>query len=312
MNNVYTLTVNPAVDKSTKVDGIKPTKKLRCHKPVYEAGGGGINVSRVLMELGVSSKSLFMAGGPTGIHLRALLEDQGIAQQPIPIQEWTRENLAVTDTTNNQQYRFGMPGPDIDQAEWPLALDLVGEQLSKGDYLVASGSLCPGMPLNFYAQLGEVVTAASARLVLDTSGEPLITAAKNGAYLLKPNLGELATLCDEATISSMNLGCMAQKCLKMYPLEILIVSMGAKGAMLVTATETLNMAAPTVQQQSTIGAGDSMVAGLVFGLVNSWTLNEILAYGIACGTAATMTPGTQLCLKEDVAKLYSWMMSEKL
>ncbi|MBT8184186.1 MAG: 1-phosphofructokinase family hexose kinase [Eudoraea sp.] len=311
MNNVFTLTVNPAVDKSTRVEGIKPTKKLRCQKPVYEAGGGGINVSRVLMELGIISKCLFMAGGPTGVHLRALLEDQGIAQLPISIREWTRENLAVTDTTNNQQYRFGMPGPEIDQAEWPLVLDMVEEQLSNGDYLIASGSLSPGMPEDFYAQLGKVVAAASARLVLDTSGEPLIQAAKNGAYLIKPNLGELATLCGVTTISSMNLETMAKKCMKMYPLEILIVSLGAKGAMMVPATEPVHMPAPTVHQQSTIGAGDSMVAGLVCGLVNNRSLKEILTYGVACGTAATMTSGTQLCLKKDADNLYEWMISEK-
>lgn len=311
MNKVLTITVNPAIDKSTKVQGIRPGSKLRCHKPVYEAGGGGINVSIVLNRLGVSSECFFMAGGPTGIHLRRLLEHQGIPQQAIPIREWTRENLAVTDTTNNQQYRFGMPGPDIGRTEWSSVLKLMKEQLSEGDYLVASGSLSPGMPLDFYAKLSKVVTGAKARLVLDTSGDALLLAAKQGAYLLKPNLGELAGLCGVATISSINLEAMAQKCLKMYPLEILIVSLGAKGAIMITSEETVQIAAPTVHQQSTIGAGDSMVAGLVYGLVNKWSLNEILAHGVACGTAATMTPGTQLCLKKDVTKLYDWMISEQ-
>jgi hypothetical protein len=103
MKNIITLTVNPAIDKSTTVEGIKPHSKLRCTAPFFEAGGGGINVSRVIGELGGSSLCTYLAGGPTGIHLKEMLSQANILQQIIPIQDWTRENLAVTDITNNQQ-----------------------------------------------------------------------------------------------------------------------------------------------------------------------------------------------------------------
>ncbi|WP_273565701.1 1-phosphofructokinase family hexose kinase [Maribacter halichondriae] len=156
MNKIITLTINPAIDKSTAVAGIKPHSKLRCDVPIYEAGGGGINVSRVFNELGGKSLCMYLAGGPTGTHLKNLLVDLDILQQIIPIQGWVRENLAVTDTMNNQQYRFGMPGPLVAESEWQNALGKLEAILLDGDLLVASGSLCPGMPIDFYAKVSAI------------------------------------------------------------------------------------------------------------------------------------------------------------
>lgn len=150
MNKIITLTVNPAIDKSTTVAGIKPNSKLRCNTPVYEPGGGGINVSRVIQELGGTSLCMYMSGGPTGELLQQQLSDMSITQEIIPISGWVRENLAVTDTKNNAQYRFGMPGPTILENEWKKALKQVDGILSANDFLVASGSLCPGMPIIFF------------------------------------------------------------------------------------------------------------------------------------------------------------------
>ena len=141
MNKIITLTVNPAIDKSTSVSGFRPECKLRCGEPIYEAGGGGINVSKVFNELGGQSLSMYLAGGSTGKHLRKLLVQLGILQHIVPIKNWVRENLAVTDTINKRQYRFVMPGPFIADTEWKDALNKLEAILLEGDLLVASGSL---------------------------------------------------------------------------------------------------------------------------------------------------------------------------
>jgi len=307
MKKIIALTVNTAIDKRTTVEGIKPDSKLRCTVPLYEPGGGGINVSRVLNELGGTSLCMYLAGGPTGIHLRDMLVALDILQQVIPMDGWVRENISVTDTTNNQQFRFGMPGPMINESEWQNALGHLEALLLEGDVLVASGSLCPGMPIDFFAQVSEIAQKKLANYILDTSGEPLLRGAQAGAYLLKPNLGELATLCGVETITFLELESTAKTFLEKNPCEVLIVSLGAQGAMMVTGETVEYINAPIVYQKSTIGAGDSMIAGIVFALAQGKSLSEMARFGVACGTAATMTEGTQLCRKKDAEELYQWI-----
>ena len=309
MEKIITLTVNPAIDKSTKVEGIKPERKLRCDVPVFEAGGGGINVSKVLDELGGASLCMYLAGGPTGSHLKELLLQLGIRQHIIPVQGWVRENLSVTDTLNNQQYRFGMPGPEISETEWKNALAKLEAVLLHGDILVASGSLSPGIPTDFYARVAAIAQHKKTRLILDTSGEALKLGATTGAYLLKPNLGELATLCGLKTISFKDLRHVAKSFLEENPCEVMVVSLGAQGALLVQKNReaATYITAPVVPRKSTIGAGDSMVAGMAFSLAKGRTPVEMARYGVACGTAATMSEGTQLCKKKDVEALYLWL-----
>ena len=308
MNKIITLTVNPAIDKSTSVDGIRPNSKLRCNIPVYEPGGGGINVSRVIQELGGTSLCMYMAGGPTGTHLQNQLTALNIVQQVIPISGWVRENLAVTDTKNNEQYRFGMPGPIVEESEWKSALMQLDTVLSENDFLVVSGSLCPGMPVDFFAKVSKITKKNKAKYILDTSGEALIKGANEGVYLLKPNLGELATLCGINEISYVELESVAKNFLKNNPCEILVISMGPQGAMIVSNNEVNYIKAPIVFQKSTIGAGDSMVAGMVLALAQEKSISDMASYGVACGTAATMTEGTQLCKKKDVDKLNKWII----
>jgi len=309
---VITLTVDPAIDKSVNVAGIMPNTKLRCSLPTYNAGGGGINVSRALKKLGTDSLCLYLAGGPVGGHLKQLLDKKGIEQLVVPIKGLTRENLAVTDTTNNQQYRFGMPGPNVEKEEWETMLKLLEQNLQENDYLVASGKLSPGMPDDFFVQVAAVAGKKKARFVLDTSGEALIQVAKSSnIYILKPNLGELSALCGVKSISVLELESLAKKFLNEHDCEVLVVSLGPKGALLATKYEMEHIPAPTVLQKSTIGAGDSMVAGMIASLLQGRSFSEMVKYGVACGTAATMHEGTQLCDKEDADKLYEWIKRQK-
>ena len=308
MNKILTLTVNPAIDKSTSIKSLQPNSKLRCAQPQFDAGGGGINVSRVIKILEGDSTAFYLAGGPTGEHLKKLLGEKEILQEMVSMKTWTRENLSVTDSGTNLQYRFGMPGSEVSEKEWNHVLDKLETLLPNNDYLVASGSLPPGIPDDFYVKVASIAKKHHVKLILDTSGEALLKGAKSEVYLLKPNIGELAVLCGVTSISAFELESLAKDFLKNHPCEILVVSLGAKGAMLFTEKKTEHLVAPTVHQKSTIGAGDSMVAGLVLSLANKKSYLEMLAYGIACGTATTMSPGTQLCKKENVDKLYKWLL----
>ncbi|SHF29915.1 6-phosphofructokinase 2 [Arenibacter palladensis] len=307
---IVTLTLNPVIDKSVSVAGISPNTKLRCTSPTYDAGGGGINVSRALKKLGKESLCMYLAGGPTGEHLHQILDKAGINQLVVPIKGWTRDNLAVTDTTTNLQYRFGVPGPQVAKEEWETLLIELEKNLEEGDYLVASGKLPPGMPDDFYVLVAEIAKSKKVRFILDTSGEALIKATKSKVFMLKPNLGELSTLCGVTSISAMELEPLAKKFLEEHDCEILVVSLGPKGALLATKDLIEHIPAPTVLQKSTIGAGDSMVAGMVVSLLKGKTYSEMVKYGVACGTAATMHEGTQLCNKDDAENLYKWIQAQ--
>ncbi|MFC2148301.1 1-phosphofructokinase family hexose kinase [uncultured Eudoraea sp.] len=307
MNKIITLTMNPVVDKDTSVAGIVPNKKLRCKAPAYYAGGGGINVSRALKNLGFESLCMYLSGGPMGIHLQQLISNNNIEQKVVPIEGWTRENLSVTDTNTQLQYRFVVPGPIVKKEEWKGVLILLEEILQKDDFLVASGKLPPKMPTDFYVQVSKITDKKEAKLVLDTSGEALLPSMKANIFLMKPNLGELSTILHVASISAMELEPLAKRLLEEISCKVLVVSLGAKGALWATKNEIEYIPAPTVHQKSTIGAGDSMVAGMVFSLTHGKSLGEAVKYGVACGTAATLHPGTQLCNKEDADKLYEWI-----
>tara|TARA_R110002050_G_scaffold255741_2_gene394536 strand:- start:19653 stop:20588 length:936 start_codon:yes stop_codon:yes gene_type:complete len=307
---IVTLTLNPVIDKNVSVAGISPNTKLRCTAPTYDAGGGGINVSRALKKLGEKSLCMYLAGGPTGEHLRQILDKADIDQLVIPIKGWTRDNLAVTDTTTNLQYRFGVPGPQVAKEEWETLLVKLDENLENGDYLVASGKLPPGMPDDFYVLVAEIAKRKKVHFILDTSGEALLQATKSKIFMLKPNLGELSTLCGVSSISAMELEPLAKKFLKEHDCGILVVSLGPKGALLATKDLIEHIPAPTVLQKSTIGAGDSMVAGMLVGLLKGKTNSEMVKYGVACGTAATMHEGTQLCNKDDADNLYQWILGQ--
>ena len=301
--------MNPVVDKDTHVAGIVPNKKLRCASPDYFAGGGGINVSRALKKLGGESLCVYLAGGPTGDHLQQLITQENIAQEVISIEGWTRENLSVTDTNSQLHYRFGVPGPYVKKREWQRILTFLEANLEQDDFLVASGKLPPGVPTDFYVQVSKITDRNKSKFVLDTSGDALIPSMKANIYLMKPNLGELSTVMGVTSISAVELESLAKSFLEQFSCEILVVSLGAKGALWGQGDDLEHIPAPTVHQKSAIGAGDSMVAGIIHNLLKDKSLGEAIKYGVACGTAATLHPGTQLCDKEDADKLYTWVVN---
>jgi len=308
---IATLTLNPALDKSTYIDKLKPEKKLRCEEPNYEPGGGGINVSRAIKILGGESLAIYAAGGPAGNKIKELLEKEKIDQDLIQIKNPTRENLMVTENLTGSQFRFGMPGSEISKEELQKCLERIEELPDDVEYLVASGSLPPGAPDNFYGKIAKIAQDKNIKCVIDTSGNALNEAANTGVYLMKPNLRELSDLAGKDEISGMQQEEIARKIIDEGKAELLIVSLGARGAMVASKESIEYVVPPTVKQESTVGAGDSMVGGLILSLSRGDGLQDAVKWGVAAGTAATITPGTELCRKKDVEKIYKWLSDKK-
>ncbi|MGB1286686.1 MAG: 1-phosphofructokinase family hexose kinase [Aggregatilineales bacterium] len=302
MKKVVTLTLNPTIDKSSAVDNVSSEIKLRCDPPRYDPGGGGINVSRALHKVGGDSTAIYSAGGGPGNMLTQLLTDEGIRCEPVLIEGMTRENMTIFERQSGLQFRFGMPGPMMSAADWTRCTDAILAQ--NADYVVASGSLAPGIPDDYYAILTEKVRAQGGKVIIDSSGAALEAMRGAQAFLLKPNLYELEILSGEKFQGEDQLKAVSQRLIADGMAEVLVISMGAQGAMFVTADAFLQMRPPVVPIRSKVGAGDSMVGGIMYGLAQNRSLMDAVRYGIAAGTAAVMTDGTQLCRKDDVEMIY--------
>jgi len=303
MPKIVTLTFSPCIDKTTSVPELIPEKKLKCSSPTLEPGGGGINVARAIKKLGGEAIAVYPAGGCTGKHFNALLEKENVPAIIIETKNETRENIIVVDESKNQQYRFGMPGTELSENEWQQCLHTI-EKETDIEFMVASGSLPQGVPLDIYARLAVIAKKKNAKLIVDTSGEALKHAAEEGVYLLKPNLGELASLFGIEKIETDDIIRLGKDLIQKGSCEVLVISLGEKGAILITKTEDHHIIPPDVKRKSTVGAGDSMVAGLVLALSQRMSFKDVIKYGVSSGTAATMNPGTQLCNKEDVETIF--------
>ena len=306
MSKIITITFSPCIDKSTSISCLIPEKKLQCAPPKLEPGGGGINVARALKKLGEEAIAIFPSGGYTGKFFNHLMERENINSKIIEIENETRENIIVLDQSINAQYRFGMPGSELNEHEWKECLRAV-EEINDANFIIASGSLPPGVPVNIYAMLAEIAKEKNAKLIVDTSGEALKEAVQKGIYLLKPNLGELAYLAGVDELKPGDIVSVSREIIEKGMCEVIVISMGMAGATIVTKDFTEIITAPKVTRKSTVGAGDSMVAGIVFFLSRGESLREAAKFGVACGTAATMNAGTELCKKEDAFQLYEMM-----
>ena len=302
MDKVVTLTMNPALDIGTSVGSVAPEIKLRCAAPRYHPGGGGINVSRAIRFLGGESSAVYAAGGHSGAMIKGLLEAEGIEQHPVPIANSTRENIIVYEETTTRQYRFTLPGPEMSAAEWIACLETLFNL--NPAYIVASGSLPAGVPAAFYGEITRYARTYGIRVILDTAGDALNRAMGQGLYLLKPNLRELEGHAGRKLSGEADIRAAGQRLIAEGLAEVIIVSLGAAGAALITEGAYTFLRAPVVPIQSKVGAGDSMVGGIVMALAQGCALLDAARFGVAAGSAAVMTPGTQLCRRGDAYRLF--------
>jgi len=301
---IVTVTVNPSIDMSTTVSQVVADRKLRCDAPLYEPGGGGINVTRAIKRMGGSSRALYAAGGSTGTRLDGLLKFEHIEHQAVEIERQTRVNLTVRETSSDRQFRFGMPGPFLQEHEWKNLLKCIKALLPSNEFVVASGSLAPGVSQDFYAKIARMCRKNDTRFVLDTSGEPLVRAVEEGVYLLKPNMREFQELVQREITDEKAQEKQVDALVRSGACEVLVLSLGSAGVLLATENIMKRLRAPSVPIRSRVGAGDSTVGGLVLGLHRGMPLEQSVLLGIAAGAAAVMTPGTELCRREDVFRLF--------
>ena len=301
--NIVTLTMNPAIDTSVTVERIVTDHKIRCLKTRRDPGGGGINVARTLKRFGAEPLAIFPMGGPSGHMLVHLVQAEGVRHQSFGIEHDCRANFTANEIETNAQYRFVLPGPTLNEEEWNAGLGLMTQAASSG-YAVASGSLPRGVPDDFYARLARNLTVlGGAKLVLDTSGPPLKHALDLGVYLVKPSLSEFSGLLNQESPDKDACLAAARGLVVNGKAEIVALTMGGDGAMLVTREVALYAKPPSVAIRGTVGAGDSFLGLLILSIARQMSLPDAFRQAVAAGSAALMSPGTGLCTPEDVTEL---------
>jgi 6-phosphofructokinase 2 len=311
MPTVVTLTINPTLDVNSEADHIGPEEKLRCKDARYEVGGGGLNVSRAIHNLGGESTAIYVSGGLIGQMLEKLLDRDAVDHRPLRIQNMTREVFNILDNTTGRQFRFIMPGPTLRDSEWRRCLEELCALDPKPNYVVASGSLARGVPEDFYARVMRTANDLGARTIIDTSGKALRSSLGERVFLIKPNMRELRQLTGRKIENRSQQEETAESLIKHGQSEVVVLSLGKEGALMASSEGIERLDAPSVPVKSKIGAGDSMVAGIVLGLDRGLALRDAFRFGVAAGAAATMTPGTELCRREDTERLYEQIAAEK-
>ena len=302
MNQIWTLTLNPAIDIEGEVGNLEPDVKLRSKTSLVQAGGGGVNVARVLRRLGMEATAVFPCGGPLGTYFRELLEKEDVDCETVAIEDEPRINTHIRSGEENRQYRFVMPGAELDEEEADRVLERVSELVGEGDWLICSGSLPPGVEPAFVRNLAEKVAKAEARLILDAPGKVIREAKDLPASWLKPNLRELEDALGEE-VEMEQIGKALDALREMTGADNILLSLGKEGAVYRGVEGDFRVPAPDVEKVSSVGAGDSALAGLAFALAKGRSVREAVEWAMAAGAAAVMTPGTHLLRVEDFMKL---------
>ncbi len=318
-DGVLTVTPNPALDVATQVPVLEPDRKLACSVPRLDAGGGGINVARVVGQLGHRATAVFTSGGHTGQRLEQLLADAttngahnhgamtGVA---VPIAGETRENITVTEASSRRQFRLVLPGPHLAAGEWSDLRAQVTARAPSHTLSVLSGSFPTDADadadIDSVSSLLEALRMNSALLVVDTSGLALRLAAGVGAEVLKPSLNELEGFIGSTLRGAAEIVTAARRLLDSGANDAVVVSLAASGAILVQRGDkrAWQVHAPPVRVVSTVGAGDSLVGALCVALLSGQSTLDAVRYGVAAGTAAVLTPGPGLCEPADIEQLH--------
>ena len=304
MNRIFTVTLNPAVDREMTVPDIAYNQVLRAEGWQVDFGGKGFNVSRMLQSLGADSTAIGFAGGKSGELLQEGLESLGVQMDFVWIAGDTRTNVSIVTTNTSQYIKVNEPGPTVTGREQRMLVEKVARLCEPGDWWILAGSLPPGIPPTYYRNLIEVIREKGARVILDTSGEALALGCEAFPDWVKPNEAELQSLTDMPTTSLAHTVAAARS-LQARGVANVLVSMGKRGAVLVGQEGAWQMTTPSVIERNPIGAGDSLVGGLVWGLSRGLDRIESARWGLACGAAAASLNGTAVGSREQVESLFS-------
>jgi len=308
---IATVTLNPSLDKIATVEELVVDEANRWTSLRRDPGGKGINVSRVVHELGGETIAYGFIGGIDGETLKHLLQQQGVPFDFTPIQGEIRSNFIITDLKTRRQTRIDAPGPHISRDELGKLIDKVTRIKPKPDFLVFAGSVPPGVPTDIYQQLIERAKKSGIKTVLDSDNKWLKEGIKAKPNVIKPNVHEAEELLethlkDQAAIVE------AVKTLVNRSIDVAAISRGKNGLIVANGGKILKITPPQVEVRSTIGAGDSTIAGLVLKLSQGHGIEEASRWAAAAGTAAALTPGTELCRREDVERILPQVKVESL
>ncbi len=289
MTAILSLTLNPSLDIATTVARVTNTVKLRCSLEESHPGGGGINVSRIIHNMGGDSIAIFPCGGYTGDRLLELLNREELTTHSFPISTNTRQSFSVHETTTGKDFRFLLPGDLVDQKIGDACLQYISKLKNKPKFVIASGSLPPGLSENFYADVAKLTHSLGSKFILDSSGSAFAKAIQTGGiYLIKPSLEELEELTGQILSNETLQLSAARKLIQSGKAEIVVLSLGSKGALLITADMALRASGVPVTPVSSVGAGDSIVGAMIWAIDRDFSLDQALRYGIAAATSTIL------------------------
>ena len=312
MSEIVTLTFNPSVDISTSVARIAPFSKLRCAPPHYDPGGGGINVARVVKRLGGDVSAVFPVGGATGQLLKRLMHDEGVPSVTVDASSETRQVFTLAEDTTDQQFRFVLPGAPLSEKEWNASVAAVAYFRPAPSIVVVSGSLPSGISDEKFGRAIRMIKGCGAKIALDTSRGALQAAINEGVYLIKPNLKEFQELAGISSEQELKLIDAAHALIARKKVAIIALSLGADGALLISADRTFRARPLALEPVSVVGAGDSFLGALVWRLSRQPDLEDALRYAMAAGGAAVLRAGTSLARLDDIRRIQASVRIEEL
>ncbi|PKN95233.1 MAG: 1-phosphofructokinase [Chloroflexi bacterium HGW-Chloroflexi-6] len=308
---IYTLTLNPAVDRELTVPVVAFDSVLRASESRVDFGGKGFNVSRLLKRLGADSTAVGFLGGKAGEMLQDGLRSLGIGTEFVWVRGETRTNVSIVTQSGGHYIKVNEKGPLVDPAKQQELLDKITALAKPGDWWVLAGSLPPGVADDFYARIVNALNQRDSMAILDTTGESLRLGCAEKPYLVKPNAEEAQALTKLPVDTPAEIATVAAEIRRMGAQNV-VISMGKAGALLQTAESTWLTHSPRIKERNPIGAGDSMVGGLVWALMRGLSLKESLGWGVASGAATASLNGTEVGSQKLIEKLFTQVEYERL
>lgn len=308
---IYTLTLNPAVDRELTVPAVEFDSVLRASDSRVDFGGKGFNVSRLLKRLGADSTAVGFLGGKAGEMLQNGLQSLGICTEFVWVPGETRTNISIVTQSGGHYIKVNEKGPQVDLARQQELLDKIAVLAHPGDWWVLAGSLPPGVADDYYARIVNVLNQHNSMSILDTTGESLRLGCAEKPYLVKPNTEEAHALTKLPVNTPAEIAAVAAEIRGMGAQNV-VISMGKAGALLQTGESTWLTHSPKIKERNPIGAGDSMVGGLVWALTHGFVLKESLGWGVASGAATASLSGTEVGSQKLIGKLFAQVEYERL
>lgn len=299
---IYTVTLNPALDKTVEIPGMALDTVNRITEMRTDPGGKGINVSKVIAKLGGESRAVGILGGESGRTLEKLLEGEPFATRFRFVEGQTRTNLKIIDREGHTNTDINEPGLTVTDVDLDALLHELLAELRPGDIVVLAGSLPKGAPQDTYRSWTAACKKAGARIFLDADGALLAEGIKAAPYLIKPNDDELSRLAGKKLETLEELTAEGRRLLE-RGIERVVISLGGRGALYLRKGSTIYAEGLRVPVGSTVGAGDSVVAALAYAEAQGLSEEEAVRLSTAAGAANVMCSGTQAAEREAVEAL---------